>query len=254
MRELSQNVQAVQKRKYRTVQREKRRRSFFIHDYIRTKYPGIFNEANSMYQMFVEKYPSKPDFTKSYYFKKWQRKIDQTKTCLMIPHLPILASPTTLQQRATVQQPEEQATVQQSEEQATVQQPEEQATVQQPEEQGTVQQPEEQGTHDETTIQFNEEVIDSDVQDQTDQFVQMSLSIGLSIISWHRYKTTKSYEIYSLSVTCRRTSGKRNLLFRTMFWKTNSCGKKHSFLNNLNISFFKSGTVFTSFLYIVHSF
>ena len=175
MRELSQNVQAVQKRKYRTVQREKRRRSFFIHDYIRTKYPGIFNEANSMYQMFVEKYPSKPDFTKSYYFKKWQRKIDQTKTCLMIPHLPILASPTTLQQRATVQQPEEQATVQQPEEQATVQQPEEQATVQQPEEQGTVQQPEEQGTHDETTIQFNEEVIDSDVQDQTDQFVQMSL-------------------------------------------------------------------------------
>ena len=166
MRELSQNVDAVRKRKYRTVQREKRRRAYFIHDYIRTKYPGIFNEANGTYQMFVEKYPSKPDFTKTYYFKKWQRKIDQTKTCLMIPHLPILASPTTLHQRATVQQPEEQV---------TVQQPEEQGTIQQPEEQGTVQQSEEQGTHDETTIQFNEEVIDSNVQDQTDQFAQMSL-------------------------------------------------------------------------------
>ena len=150
-RELSQNVRAVQKRQYRSVQREKRRRTFFIHDYVRTKYPGIFNEANSMYQMFVQKYPHKADFTKTYYFRKWQKKMDQTKSCLMIPHLPILTSSATLQQLSTGQQVEEQ--VQQSEEQ--------------------VQQPEEQG--DEINIQVREEVIESDVQNQTDQFAQMSL-------------------------------------------------------------------------------
>ena len=173
-RELSQNVRAIQKRNYHTVQREKRRRTFFIHDYIRTKYPGIYTEANGMYQMFVDKYPHKADFTKTYYFRKWQKSMDQRKSTLMMPHLPILTS---LQQLTTgqeeqVQQPEEQ--VQQSEEQ--VQQPEEQ--VQQPEEQ--VQQPEEQVQQPEEQVQqpkeqVREEVSQSGVQIQSDQFPQMSL-------------------------------------------------------------------------------
>ena len=154
MRELSQSVQAVQKRKSRSVQREKRRRSFFIHDYVRTKYPGIFNEANEMYQGFVEKYPSKPDFCKTYYFKKWQRKIDESRSCLMLPHLPILTSPDSLHQRAATSH--EQATDEQAPDE---QEPEEQA-------------PEEQ---------LHEEVIECGVQNtqQTEetslQFSQMSL-------------------------------------------------------------------------------
>ena len=104
-RELCQSPQAIQKRNYRTVQREKRRRSFFIHDYFRTKYPRMFNEANGMYQKFVDKYPGRADFTKTYYFRKWQRETDKTRTDLMIPHLPILTSPDNLQQ--TTQQPPE---------------------------------------------------------------------------------------------------------------------------------------------------
>ena len=99
--ELSQSPEAVQKRNYRVVQREKRRRSFFIHDYFRTKYPGLFNEANGMYQQFVDKYPTKVDFTKCYYFKKWQREMDKSRTDLMLPHLPILMSPDILQQATT---------------------------------------------------------------------------------------------------------------------------------------------------------
>ena len=100
-RELSQNVQAVRKRKYRSVQREKRRRSFFVHDYVRTKYPDIYTESNQVYQKFMDKYPTKLDFTKTYYFRKWQQKVDQGRTCLMLPHLPILSSPDTLLQAAT---------------------------------------------------------------------------------------------------------------------------------------------------------
>ena len=117
-RELCQSPQAIQKRNYRTVQREKRRRSFFIHDYVRTKYPRMFNEANGMYLKFVDKYPGRADLTKTYYFKKWQRETDKARTDLMIPHLPILMSPDNLQQ--TTQQPPEE--VQQSpQDQTTVQ-------------------------------------------------------------------------------------------------------------------------------------
>ena len=90
MRELSQNSKAVQKRRYRVVLREKKRRAFFIHDYIRTKYPDLFTEANGVYQELAERYPNKADFTKTYYFKKWQKKIEQTSPKLFIPHLPIL--------------------------------------------------------------------------------------------------------------------------------------------------------------------
>ena len=100
-REYSKNPEAVQKRKYRVVQREKRRRSYFVHDYIRTKYPSLFNEANAFYQQLIEKYPAKPDITKTYYFKKWQKGIDQSRTCLMVPHLPILTSAINLQQSPT---------------------------------------------------------------------------------------------------------------------------------------------------------
>ena len=85
-RELSQNPQAVQKRNYRTLQREKRRRSFFIHDYVRTKHPDIFNQANEMYQYFMDKYPTRADFTKLYYLKKWQKKMDESRSHLFLPH------------------------------------------------------------------------------------------------------------------------------------------------------------------------
>ena len=122
-RELSQNSQAVRKRQSRAVQREKRRRTFFVHDFIRTKYPTMYNEANAMYQTLVEKYPHKPDFTKLYYFKKWQKEMDKSKACLMVPHLPILSSPTAIHKISADQQNQE--IVQQSNEQETNQQDEE---------------------------------------------------------------------------------------------------------------------------------
>ena len=89
-RELSNNAGAVRKRQYRVVLKEKKRRAFFVHEYVRTKYPNVYTEANSMYQTLVDKYPEKVDFTKLYYFKKWQKKMDQSTTQLYVPHLPIL--------------------------------------------------------------------------------------------------------------------------------------------------------------------
>ena len=161
MRELSQNPQAVQKRNYRVVQREKRRRSFFIHDYVRTKHPDIFNQANEMYQQFVDKYPFRADFTKVYYFKKWQKKIDESRSHLFIPHLPILSSPDTLQRAATSHQQSLSEQQQPSEQSPSEQQPGEQQPCEQ-----------------EPLLEERIEVIESNVQNTQEanhEFTGMSL-------------------------------------------------------------------------------
>ena len=117
-RNLSNNPEAVRKRNNRVVLREKRRKESFVHEYVRTKYPDIYAEANSTYQTFVEKYPEKPDFTKVYYFRKWQEKNKPTdqQLCiptgqqLYIPHLPVLSRGllnTTNDQEETLQEVQE---------------------------------------------------------------------------------------------------------------------------------------------------
>ena len=103
---LKMTAQAIQKRNYRVVQREKKRRSFFVHDYVRIKYPQVFTETNRVYQQFMDKYPTKPDFTKTYYFKKWATEMDKANKPLMVPHLPILLSPERLQTVANQQTPD----------------------------------------------------------------------------------------------------------------------------------------------------
>ena len=98
------SAQAIEKRNYRVVQREKRRRAIFIHDYMRVKYPELFNEANGMYLQFSDKYPGKADLTKTYYFKKWKAQMEKSENVLMMPHLPILMSADLLQQSVPKQQ------------------------------------------------------------------------------------------------------------------------------------------------------
>ena len=98
------SAQAIEKRNYRVVQKEKRRRAFFIHDYMRIKYPELFNEANGMYLQFSDKYPGKTDLTKTYYFKKWKAEMEKSENVLMIPHLPVLMAADLLQQSVPKQQ------------------------------------------------------------------------------------------------------------------------------------------------------
>ena len=96
---------AIQKRNYRVVQKEKRRRSTFIHHYMRIKHPKLFNEANAIYLELSAKYPGKADLTKTYYFRKWESGILKTQNSrLMVPHLPVLMSSEKLQQTTTNQQ------------------------------------------------------------------------------------------------------------------------------------------------------
>ena len=99
--------EAVKKRKYRLEQKEKRRRSFFVDEYVRIKYPQIYTEVSEIYQQMVDKYPGKCDFTKTYYFRKWVDSVNKTDKTLFLPRLPILQLPETLKE-VTQQQAAEQ--------------------------------------------------------------------------------------------------------------------------------------------------
>ena len=166
---LNMSAQAIKKRKFRVVQKEKKRRSVFINGYIRIKYPQQFNEANRMYAELSDRYPNKLDLTKTYYFKKWATEIKKTENVMLIPHLPILMAPDLLQQ---VQQPEVQPVVHQPEVQLSEVQPPE---VQQPEVQPAVQLSEVQPPEVQQTV----EVETTDVLDLTSgmSLSEMSLAV-----------------------------------------------------------------------------
>ena len=69
---LSQSDRAIRERRRRVIQRERRRRAGFVHDYVRVKYATIYNECNSFYQELSEKYPEKLNFTKTIEYKRWE--------------------------------------------------------------------------------------------------------------------------------------------------------------------------------------
>ena len=166
-RKLSTNESAVRRRQHRLVEKEKKRRSSFVHEYVRTKYPNIFNEANHMYQTLMDKYPQKYDFTKLYYFKKWQEKIDQSRTDVYVPHLPILLPPEDLcamlaergeepgQHQSPQQEQEEsdQRQPDQQEEQQSPQQEQEESDQRQPDQQEEQQSPQQGQEEPQTGVQ-----------------------------------------------------------------------------------------------------
>ena len=94
-RYLSNAPNAVRKRLNRCQLREKRREEAFMKGYVETKYPDIYAEAKSVYEIFTERYPDKFDITKTYYYKKWKReagKITSSATVLTSPPPPDIVS------------------------------------------------------------------------------------------------------------------------------------------------------------------
>ena len=106
---LKMTPEAIQKRQCRVEQREKRRRSFFISDYVLIKYPQLFKEANEVYLQMVSKYPGKSDLTKVYYFRKWKDEMMRSREELVVPHLPVLMPSELLLQIPINQQSTEQS-------------------------------------------------------------------------------------------------------------------------------------------------
>ena len=72
---LSQSKKAINERRRRLNDREKRRHNVFVHDYICTKYREIYNECNIFYQELRKQYPKKLNLIKTYQYKKWKRQL-----------------------------------------------------------------------------------------------------------------------------------------------------------------------------------
>ena len=90
-RALSDDPDAVRKRKNRADLREKRRQDAFANKYIQIKHPNIYAKIKTTYKVFFDKYPQSCDITKTYYFRKWEKQVRQQQVQLYAPHLPILA-------------------------------------------------------------------------------------------------------------------------------------------------------------------
>ena len=82
--------EAIRKRQYRKVEKEKKRERTFMAKYLEIKYPATYNEIKDAYKEAVDRYPNKTDITKTYLFKKWADQILGNRRGLMTPQLPIL--------------------------------------------------------------------------------------------------------------------------------------------------------------------
>ena len=87
---LSNNSEAVRKRINRKNLKEKRRVDSFVSKYIQIKHPDIYAQIRDTYKTFVDRYPSRCDFTKTYFLKKWEKQCNMQPSKLYMPHLPIL--------------------------------------------------------------------------------------------------------------------------------------------------------------------
>ena len=104
---LKMTPEAIKKRDYRAVEKEKKRRAYFIQDYVRIKYPEVFKEVNAMYLDISKRYPGKSDLTKLYYLKKWEAKMKSQQNDLLVPHLAVLTPPQFLQPQSSKEKSDE---------------------------------------------------------------------------------------------------------------------------------------------------
>ena len=89
---LDNTAKAIRRRSLYKKLKEKKREAYFVSKYVQLKHPQIYQEIKESYNQFVQKYPSRSDFTKTYFFKKWQKQLNMEKSKLYLPHLPILTS------------------------------------------------------------------------------------------------------------------------------------------------------------------
>ena len=92
LKNLDNTAKARKRRALYKERKERKREAYFVSDYVQLKHPQIYQEIKESYKQFVQRYPSRSDFTKTYFFKKWQKQLNMEKSKLYLPHLPILTS------------------------------------------------------------------------------------------------------------------------------------------------------------------
>ena len=85
----------MRKRKDNNDLKERRREDSFVNKYVQIKHPEIYKQIKAAYENLKDRYPGRPDLTKTYYFKKWEK--DNMSTTnqpiqLYVPHLPVLTN------------------------------------------------------------------------------------------------------------------------------------------------------------------
>ena len=89
---LDNTAKARKRRALYKERKERKREAYFVSEYVQLKHPQIYQEIKESYKQFVQRYPSRSDFMKTYFFKKWQKQLSMEKSKLYLPHLPILTS------------------------------------------------------------------------------------------------------------------------------------------------------------------
>ena len=69
---MSNTARRVRRRETRIKQRCREREDIFISDYVRHKYPGIYDEAVTVYKLLNKHYPDKADVRKTPEHKAWK--------------------------------------------------------------------------------------------------------------------------------------------------------------------------------------
>ena len=96
---LDNSAEGIRRRALHKALKERKREATFVNKYVQLKYPEIYDEIKVSYNLFAQKYPSRSDFTKTYFFKKWQKQINMEKSKLYVPHLPILTNKNQLKKK-----------------------------------------------------------------------------------------------------------------------------------------------------------
>ena len=91
----SNDLNDMRKRKNKNDLKERRREDSFVNKYVQVKHPEIYKRIKTAYENLKDRYPGRPDLTKTYYFKKWEK--DNMSTTnqsiqLYVPHLPVLTN------------------------------------------------------------------------------------------------------------------------------------------------------------------
>ena len=100
------SAKGIRRRQLYKALKERKREASFVNKYIQLKYPEIYDEIKVSYNLFAQKYPSRSDFTKTYFFKKWQKQINMEKSKLYVPHLPILTNKKQLKKKGETTTPQ----------------------------------------------------------------------------------------------------------------------------------------------------
>ena len=75
------------KRKWRQVEKNRKRCNAFIAEYTKIKFGNVYHEALSFYKALREMYPNKMDLKKTKEYQSWQKSLENQEPFIIVQHL-----------------------------------------------------------------------------------------------------------------------------------------------------------------------